>query len=210
MISSKVTQMVATPLAQTCDNFFPEEVWAPLWQYFSNEAAFRYGWPSDRSVSEFTHWHLDFLNKGNTNQTDAENVLFAMPAFRHVASAWRYLKASLLKDHKLVRCYANAHTYGVEGYVHTDTLRDRNYTVLLYLVPPWQAEWAGETVFLNDLGEIVQSVLPKPNRLVLFDGQNLHAARALSRACPGLRITLMFKTVAPDVEFIPDSHEPQP
>jgi hypothetical protein len=188
---------------QRYDDFFPPDVWSRLLSYFREEAAFRYGWPSDKSVSEFTHWHLDFLNKAAPKQGDAETSLFSVPAFRAVADAWRYLQGSVLKGHRLVRCYANAHTYGVEGYVHTDALVDSNYTALVYLVSNWQSEWAGETVFLNDIGEIVDAAIPRPNRLLVFDGQQLHAARSLSRACPELRVTLMFKTVAPKVQFTP-------
>jgi Rps23 Pro-64 3,4-dihydroxylase Tpa1-like proline 4-hydroxylase len=180
------------------DDIFPKEVWVNLWEYFNNRASFRYGWPSDKRVSEFTHWHIDFLNTANSNQENAEIELYKKQEFGVVAAAWSHLKATHLKGHKLVRCYANAHTYGVEGYVHSDTLIEGNYTTLIYLVPEWRSEWAGETVFMNDEGELVKSVLPKANRGVIFDGQQLHAARAVSRICPGLRITLMFKTKAPD------------
>ena len=180
------------------DDIFPNDIWENLFDYFSNRAAFKYGWPSNRVVSELTHWHIDFINQGGHNQKNAEELLYRRPEYASIASAWDYLKSTHLKGHALVRCYANAHTYGVEGYVHSDTLIEGNYTTLIYIVPEWKSEWAGETVFMNDVGEIVKSVLPKGNRGVIFDGQQLHAARAVSRICPGLRITLMFKTKAPE------------
>ena len=52
-------------------------------------------------------------------------------------------------------------------------------------------------MFINDLGDIAHAVLPKPGRIVQFDGRILHAARGLSRICPAMRVTLMFKTTAP-------------
>ena len=189
--------------ASRYDDFFPEEIWSSLWGFFRDRASFRYGWPSDKSVSEFTHWHLDFLGEG-TDAGGRRNKA-TIPMQPEVAAAWNYLNCTLLRGHKLLRCYANAHTYGVEGYVHTDALDDGNFTALVYLVPEWKSEWAGETTLLSDDGEIAQAVLPKANRLIIFEGQRLHAARALSRECPGLRITLMFKTVAPAVTLIPQA-----
>ncbi|UUZ66295.1 2OG-Fe(II) oxygenase (plasmid) [Polaromonas sp. P1-6] len=165
---------------------------------FQKTAAFRYGWFADPSVSEFSHWHIDFLNKSGADQTNHENLLYANPACAVIAEVWTALKAFHLNGHSLVRCYANAHTYGVEGAPHTDSSLDSNFTTIIYIVPEWKAEWAGETAFFNAEGDIVSSVLPKPNRMITFDGTQLHAARALARICPALRVTLMFKTKAPD------------
>lgn len=99
-----------------------------------------------------------------------------------------------------MRCYANAHTFGVEGYPHVDSRKPGNYTTIFYINPVWKPEWAGETIFMNDLGDIAHAVLPKPGRMVLFDGRIIHAARAVTRICPAMRVTLMFKTRAPGAE----------
>ena len=114
-----------------------------------------------------------------------------------IRDLWLKLKDDTLNGHSLVRCYANAHTFGVEGYPHTDSRLPGNYTTIVYINPIWKPEWAGETVFINDLGDITQAVLPKPGRMVVFDGRVMHAARGLSRVCPAMRATLMFKTTAP-------------
>jgi SM-20-related protein len=42
--------------------------------------------------------------------------------------------------------------------------------------------------------DIVSAVYPKPNRFVVFSGNIPHVARGVSRTCPKLRITLMYKT----------------
>jgi Rps23 Pro-64 3,4-dihydroxylase Tpa1-like proline 4-hydroxylase len=181
------------------ENILPLALWSQLSDYFTNTATFRYGWASDKRVSEFTHWHIDFLNKSGANQDNAEQILYRRPEFSVIAAVWTYLKSEHLAGHALVRCYANAHTYGVEGYPHPDSLKEGNYTTILYVVPEWKSEWAGETVFLNDVGDIVKSCLPKPNRAILFDGQQVHSARSVARICPGLRVTLMFKTKAPEL-----------
>lgn len=181
------------------DNFLDAPAWDALSAYFKHTAAFRYGWYSAKEVSEFTHWHIDFLNRSGSNQDNYEHVLYANPAYKVIADVWTKLKAFHLKGHSLVRCYANAHTYGVEGAPHTDTKIYGNFTTILYVVPEWKSEWAGETAFFNVAGEITHSILPKPNRMITFDGTQVHAARALARICPGLRITLMFKTKAPEI-----------
>ena len=62
----------------------------------------------------------------------------------------------------------------------------------------WHPNYAGETVFFNDEGtDIIGTVYPRPNRMVLFSGSIPHVARGVSRVCPELRITLMFKTRGP-------------
>jgi SM-20-related protein len=60
----------------------------------------------------------------------------------------------------------------------------------------WKIDWGGETIFW-DRGkrEIVKSILPKSNRLILFESNIWHGARPLSRYCSMLRITLMFKFI---------------
>lgn len=105
-----------------------------------------------------------------------------------------------------MRCYANAHTFGIEGYPHTDSRKPGNVTTIFYINPQWKPEWAGETVFINDLGDIAHAVLPRPGRAVVFDGTIVHSARAVTRLCPALRVTLMFKTRAPGAEMDAEPH----
>ena len=179
------------------DSFLDQPTWDALLSYFKNTAAFRYGWSSAKTVTEFTHWHLDFLNKPGSNQENHEHILYNSPGYKVIADTWTQLKSFHLQGHSLVRCYANAHTYGVEGAPHTDGMVDGHFTTIIYVIPNWKTEWAGETVFFNGAGDITDAILPKPNRMITFDGTQLHAARSLARICPDLRITLMFKTKAP-------------
>lgn len=103
-------------------------------------------------------------------------------------------------------CYLNALTFGVEAYPHTDFSTKGNTSVIIYLCESWNSFWSGETVFfdnnfvLNDPAnevfyhhDIIKSVLPKYNRMVLFDGNITHAVRPISKSFKGLRKTLMFK-----------------
>lgn len=103
-------------------------------------------------------------------------------------------------------CYINGLTFGVESYPHIDFAEKGSTSVIIYLCEDWHSFWGGETVFfdkhfvLNDPNnevfykhDIIKSVLPKYNRMVLFDGNITHAARPISKSFKGLRKTLMFK-----------------
>lgn len=182
------------------DNFLPAEQLAKLQEFFQTNVFWSYGWQSNRENTPFSHWNHDFLKTKGDNQENQEQLLLANDALGPIRDLWLKLKADHLKDHALVRCYANAHTFGVEGYPHTDSRKPGNYTTIVYVNPIWKPEWAGETVFFNDLGDIIHAVLPKPERITIFDGRIRHAARGLSRICPAMRVTLMFKTTAPGAE----------
>jgi len=93
---------------------------------------------------------------------------------------------------RIVRVYANGHTFGQGGQPHKDDLRDQTYTLLYYPMPEWRREWEGETVFY-DGEDIVQAWLPVPNRALFFDSRIDHAGRPPSRAFGGLRVSIAFK-----------------
>lgn len=103
-------------------------------------------------------------------------------------------------------CYLNALTFGVEAYPHIDFNEKGSTSVIIYLCESWNSFWGGETVFFdkhfifddpaNEVfyqHDIIKSVLPKYNRMVLFDGNITHAVRPISKSFKGLRKTLMFK-----------------
>lgn len=182
------------------DDYLPTDQLSAVQDFFQTNVFWTYGWPSNKDKTPFGHWNHDFLQTHRTNQEDHEHLLLANPDLAPILALWLKLKEEHLRGHSLVRCYANAHTFGVEGYPHVDSRKPGNYTTIFYVNPMWKPEWAGETVFLNDMGDIANAVLPKPGRIVMFDGRVTHAARALSRICPAMRVTLMFKTRVPGAE----------
>lgn len=154
----------------------------------------RHGWGSDSKV-RFKHWHHEILGTEGNNHTDAADRLFKDRLENHqpVKAAWSFLQDHLLNGKgELLRCYANLHTHGVEGYPHTDSKREDEHTIIFYMNPKWKIHWGGETAFYED-DEIIKSVMPKPNRMVWFPSNVLHCARAVSRICAVGRMTLMFK-----------------
>ena len=60
-------------------------------------------------------------------------------------------------------------------------------------MPEWRTEWEGETVFVDERGEVVAAIKPERNRAVFFDSRVLHAGRAPGRSFTGLRVTVAFK-----------------
>lgn len=106
----------------------------------------------------------------------------------------------------LESCYVNGLTFGVEAYPHIDYKDKGRVSVITYLCENWNSYWGGETAFFdkdfvrNDPSnevfyqhDIIKSVLPKFNRMVLFDANITHAVRPISKSYKGLRKTLMFK-----------------
>ena len=67
----------------------------------------------------------------------------------------------------------------------------------------WDTNWGGETVFYSkDKSEVLKAVIPSYGRVVAFQGNINHKAAALSRVCPKVRTTLMFKvTIDPKAVY---------
>jgi 2OG-Fe(II) oxygenase superfamily len=172
---------------QVIDNFLPDYIAEPLFDYV-NTLTWSYGWRSNNNMG-YAHWNNDIAAAGSHNGLDIADQIQDKDA---VHSAWHHINSKYLKDFILIRCYANAHTYGVEGYPHTDSVREDDVTVVVYMNKTWRREWGGETV-VYDGDNIVQSSVPRFNRAVLFKGNQHHSARGVTRTCPELRKTLMFK-----------------
>ena len=77
--------------------------------------------------------------------------------------------------------------FGSEGTIHTDSDSPESYTAIYYPNRTWLPDWAGETVLFNKTqDDIVASIYPKPNRLLIFRGTRLTllaACRGLVRLC---------------------------
>ena len=68
------------------------------------------------------------------------------------------------------------------------------FTIMFYLNKKWDVTYGGETYFLDHThNNLWKSILPKPARVVLFDGSIPHAAREVSRICTDLRMVATFK-----------------
>jgi SM-20-related protein len=166
--------------------------------YFLNKANWTYGWPSNTGVP-YGHWNVDITRTSKSNPTDVSDRL--PDAF---ADVWNVINTEFFGGvAKLTRCYSNRHTFGTEGYIHTDTNRAQDQTCVVYLDEEWSADWGGETNFYNtNMTEIIKSVLPAFGRTAVFPGNIPHCARGVTRICPKVRTTLMFKaTIDPKAMY---------
>lgn len=166
--------------------------------HFIDKANWSYGWPSNKDMP-YGHWNVDFTKSTKHNSTDVSTKL---PP--ELLPIWHKVNESFFNNQaKLVRCYANRHTFGTEGYIHTDTERDEDHTCVMYIDKDWNANWGGETSFYSkDLQEIVKSVIPAYGRTAVFNGNIPHCAKPVTRVCPKVRTTLMFKvTINPKAVY---------
>ncbi|MBK6660709.1 MAG: 2OG-Fe(II) oxygenase [Proteobacteria bacterium] len=117
-----------------------------------------------------------------------------------IDEAWRHAQplceGLAQRPLRIVRVYANGHTFGQGGQAHKDDLREGTYTLLYYPMPEWRREWEGETVFY-ERDDVLRAWLPAPNRALFFDSRIEHAGRPPSRAFGGLRVTIAFKLEVP-------------
>lgn len=155
----------------------------------------RYGWASNKSI-EFTHWNHDFAGAGALNSIDVSDKIKGP-----IKDAWDHIQKHIVGPSALLRCYTNSHTFGVEGYPHTDSKRNVDKTILIYMTPNWQRNWGGETVVYHG-DEIAHAELPHYGSGLIFNGVDWHCARAVTRICPAQRITLMFKYSPHDADPI--------
>lgn len=176
---------------RTQENIFPEELFRKIADRVDH-GRWHYGWKSNRSM-ESGHWNQDYAPGGTAwNSLDIAPAI-ACPTIR---AAWDHVKTTMFPDARLIRCYANGHTYGTEGFWHTDSHRPQDISIVIYLNPTWDPQWAGDTLIKLEDGSVTATPV-EPNSAVMFNGHLLHRASSVSRICPALRQCLVMK-VAPE------------
>jgi hypothetical protein len=180
------------------DQFFSEDELQPCLDWL-NKAPWTFGWKSNIDVDLcYGHWNVDVADGGRFNEKEMADRL--PEAF---SVLWDRLQ-EVVPSASLVRCYANQHTFGIEGTIHTDTAHDNQMTCVIYMNKNWSPYWGGETSFYDyDITDVMRSVLPRFGRMVLFSGNIPHCARAVSRTCDKSRMTLMFKFTMDPKEVLP-------
>lgn len=72
-------------------------------------------------------------------------------------------------------------------------MRKEDKTIVVYMNKEWKREWGGETIIYGEGSDIELAQLPVYNRAIMFDGFKWHCARGVTRICPALRLTVVFK-----------------
>lgn len=181
------------------DDFLQDALRKPVLDLLRG-GGWRFGKKSQASIDQFSFWCRHFAGHHNGRKEvhyDCEAELKRNSPLLY--GLWSKLAMTMFKGQTLLRCYSNGAAYGSDGTVHTDSKRAGSYTAVYYPHDHWEPDWAGETCLFNfERTDIVASVYPRPNRLLVFRGDIPHVARGVSRTCPELRITLMYKTGVPD------------
>ena len=99
---------------------------------------FRYGHRSTQSMG-YAHWSRDYGGGTVENGLDISESLSPL-----MTQAWSHLQKNVGAGMTLLRCYANAHTFGTEGYPHTDSERNGDLTVVIYLCLLYTSDAADE------------------------------------------------------------------
>lgn len=144
----------------------------------------------DRSIDDGKHRYntYDFLGSGTLlahgMNNDVQNLYFELGD---------YFKLPPIEN--LVGCYVNALKSNDKPGVHCDCSGDGEYspTILVYCNNEWNYNWGGETVFFDENLDVKRAVLPKPGRVVVFDGRLPHTARPPVSIFEGYRYILTFK-----------------
>ncbi|MBR7799760.1 2OG-Fe(II) oxygenase [Undibacterium fentianense] len=182
---------------QLIHNAVPVEILSELYTTLP-KIGWSFGWNTP-SNPHSRYWHYEIGHGGKKNVLDVSDKVRAHPLPIFAKYLDFFLQHLAPAGTKILRFYMNAHTYGTDGWPHTDTDRPGEQTCVLYLNHEWKPEWGGETVIFNKDKEIVASVLPKGNRILSFPADSLHAPRPLSKEFEGLRIVLVVKLAPADL-----------
>ena len=159
----------------------------PIWQY---------GHYSNSRRDRYCFWNARFAGGDGRSRESCDSELSSNPQNKVICEVWDVLKESILVGHEPLRVYANAHTFGVEGYVHQDSSDLTNYfTTIIFSHPVWHENWGGELLIFNQERTLIEEAIQaQPGRSVHFLGGRPHTARAVSRDCPNLRVSLVVKS----------------
>ena len=178
------------------DDLVPMELVDRLWKFAHDEASWAYkGYGA--KTDPLTAWVVDIMNYFDELDADQraqrwQELAASMPYLHRI---WALVSSVAPGTFALNRVFLNGHTFGLGDGIHDDGGADA-FTFLVYITPDWDSAWGGETMFYTEAtDDVVAAVLPKPGRLVWFDGRIPHAGRAPARLCTDLRITLAFQTV---------------
>jgi hypothetical protein len=73
----------------------------------------------------------------------------------------------------------------------------QSFTSLLYMHDTWEDDWGGELTFLNDK----QSILPKPNRLVIYSRDEEHWVSEITHTLDDYQRMFFFTAWGTDNDF---------
>ncbi|WP_433886334.1 2OG-Fe(II) oxygenase [Pseudomonas vranovensis] len=162
-----------------------------------NSAIWRYGWPINDAPFARPCWHAFIAGRQRVERHDSEHELASHPQWSFLSAFWKKVKHAHMPEATLLGVYANGQTFGQDSPIHRDNkASEKGLTVVMFCNEHWATSWGGELVFYDHQKEnVIKAVLPKPGRIVIFNGHVPHSARSPSVNCDRLRMTLAFKTI---------------
>lgn len=160
-------------------------------------SVWRYGWPIKIMPFARPCWHIFIAGTQRLENLSCEGELKEHDQWGFLSGLWQRVKKAHLPNARLLGVYANGQTFGQDGPIHCDNRSDEpGQTVVVFCNGYWSTSWGGELVFHDpNKTEVVGAVLPKPRRVVIFDGTMPHSAKSPTLTCDQLRMTLAFKTI---------------
>lgn len=181
------------------DNFFPVDLIDKV-----IKDSHEYTWSFKRADGNDDVYWTKFIYGANFSKDKPEFInKFTEPTVKEV---WQFIATKYkLTDDNLLSVYLNGLTNGVEAHQHTDADHPNEITIICYLCENWNSHWAGETSFYSGVfsrnpadpvfytHDIEKTVIPRYNRVVIFNSEITHGVHPISKTFKGLRKTLMFK-----------------
>lgn len=167
------------------DNLYDLQTQKDIAAYFRNDI----GWTYTGSGVNPNNWRkFNYTIKSKKNKYINTLNIYAEDILKKL-NIYSFLKEKTV--------YASAYPYGTVHQIHSDyPNRNMGITLMYYLNDQWSIENAGETVFYDDLHyDIIKSIIPKPARAVVFDGNIPHDARNSSRNVADVRMVITFKYI---------------
>jgi Rps23 Pro-64 3,4-dihydroxylase Tpa1-like proline 4-hydroxylase len=194
------------------DNFYPQSLIDSVVLNSSN-----YEWKFGRSdKNDDVYWTIPVYGNNALKESKIEsdfnhNYSFIESfKYKEIENCWDYIKNNVglkISDKNLNSCYLNGLTHGIEAHAHIDGSGENNVTIICYVCDSWNSHWGGDTCFYSMeysnnpadkvfySHEITKSVLPRYNRVLIFNGNIVHSVKPLSKTFKDIRKTLMFKLV---------------
>ena len=182
---------------KTFDNLMDEES-HKLIEKEVNAAPLRSNWHSSIENVTSWQWHSSiFQDTGMLPVATDKEIEKISQKTPYIMNLWKEIQKKISDelDYKcdFTRAYINAHTYGIDGMIHSD---DGDYTAIYYPLSEWNIEWEGGTCFYNkNKTDVIHYNAYVPNRLVIFDAKMNHRAMPVARECYKLRPVVVFKCV---------------
>ena len=161
---------------------------------------FQSGWKSnERNTFEYGHGQHNIVKQPKFFDWDmilSPNIEQNHPV---MLDAFDVLQ-EIIGKRSLFRCYTKTYHYGQDAYPHVDKQAKRTgpaETAILYLTQNWDPKYYGMTLLYED-NEVSVAMLPKYNRLFIFDSAQLHSTSPLSRITPFEKTIMVFNTAPID------------